>query len=68
MVITFIVKMKTKNKIIVNIFSWIWKKQLKDWWNEKPAIVIQVTGWRSALVDSPTAQRMRISFCPLWFK
>lgn len=57
-----------KNKIVIKVFSFVWRKQLNNWWNGKPAKVIQVTGWRNALVDQPGGGRMRIAFCPLWFK
>jgi hypothetical protein len=50
-----------KNKLVIKIFSFIWKKQLSNWWAGKSAKVIKVTGWRNALVDDPCGHRLRIT-------
>ena len=48
------------NSIIVNkIFSFFWKKRLTvGRWRNKPATVVKVKGWRTALVDDSGHGRM----------
>ena len=51
------------NKFIIWIFSIVWHNRLRDGWTGKQNKVIKVTGWRSALIDTPYGQRMRGSWC-----
>lgn len=60
--------MMLKNKTLIKIFSFIYKKHLENWWDEKSAKVIFITGWRNALIETPSGYRSRISFCFLWLK
>ena len=49
--------------IINKIFSLVWKHRLKGSFTKEPYIVIKVLNWRTALVDTPSGNRMRIKFC-----
>ena len=41
------------------LFGLIWRKRLEGY------SLVQVTGWRSCIVDSDGGSRFRVSFC-LW--
>jgi hypothetical protein len=45
------------------IFAYVWYNRLTDWHTGKQSKVIKVRGWRSALIDTPSGQRMGIMFC-----
>jgi len=45
------------------IFAIVWKKRLYDYHTGKQSKVIKVKGWKSALIDTPSGQRMGIMFC-----
>jgi hypothetical protein len=45
-------------------FSLIWWKYLHDYHTGRQSKVIKVRGWRSALIDTPSGQRMSVYFCP----
>ncbi len=45
----------------IKIFTWMWKKRLKDAYGYD-AKVIEVRGWKTALVDSSYGGRQTITF------
>lgn len=50
------------HNLIVSFFERAWKKQLVDPFTEKPCKVIQVRGWRSCLLDTPSGCRQTVTF------
>jgi len=49
--------MRIKNKLIIKLFQFVWRKRLKDW-RGKPIKVRMVKGWRTASYDNKT-----VTFC-----
>lgn len=47
---------------MIMIFSFIWKYWLYDSFTRKQCKVIQITGWNSCLLDSPSSGRQRRTF------
>ena len=48
------------------IFSKIWRRRLKDDFTGRQYKVVKVTGWRTAIVDSPSGNRMHTTFLGVW--
>jgi len=63
------IETKNKNKTIIWLFSLVWRKRLYCTFEEDYARVIQVTGWRSALIEKPISKhRERWSFIFWWYE
>jgi len=53
--------MRSKNPLVIKLFSWIWRKRLRriEGWSYK---VVAVKGWRTALVDGRGGDRWTTTF------
>lgn len=56
-----------KNKLVIKLWSFIYKKWLWSDFYKEYGTVIAVKGWRTAIADIG-ASRMTITPCFLWFK
>lgn len=58
--------MNSDNKVLVWLFSKVWKRRLLDTWTKKPCKVVKVRGWKSALIDRPCGSRETVTFITYW--
>jgi nicotinamide mononucleotide transporter len=54
--------LRSNSSLLNWIFSKIWKNRLKDTHTGKQCTVIKVRGWRTALIDTPSGQRISSTF------
>lgn len=50
------------HSLLVKAFSKIWSKRLHDDFTGKQCKVIQVRGWRTCLLDTPSGCRQTVTF------
>jgi hypothetical protein len=66
-----LLKKKLKKRFYNNfisklLFKLIWKNWLIDSFTGLPMIIIEIRGWRTVLLDSPSGARIHSTFCPHW--
>jgi hypothetical protein len=59
-------RIRTKNKFIIWIFSKVWYNWMTDSFTSKKMKIIEVRGYRTVLWDSPSGCRTNSTFCPKW--